>query len=99
VSDDADDNDDDDHDHDDDCYHHVRYHEVVGNKHCPIADTWWQTETGAVMIAPLPVRGWGQKPGSATMPFFGVQPALLTAEGKVMMIPNFAFNLVVYTSF
>lgn len=58
------------------------YHEVVGASTCPIADTWWQTETGAISITPLPVRGWGQKPGSATLPFFGIQPALLDPAGK-----------------
>lgn len=42
----------------------------------------WQTETGAVMIAPLPIKGWVQKPGSATLPFFGVLPVLLTPEGE-----------------
>jgi len=58
------------------------YHDVVGEGRCPIADTWWQTETGGIMIAPLPVEGWAQKPGSATFPFFGVQPVLITPEGK-----------------
>eukprot|EP00457_Paulinella_chromatophora_P001748 gb/GEZN01001750.1/.p1 GENE.gb/GEZN01001750.1/~~gb/GEZN01001750.1/.p1 ORF type:complete len:892 (+),score=89.81 gb/GEZN01001750.1/:341-2677(+) len=56
------------------------YHEVVGDRRCPVVDTWWQTETGAVMITPLPVEGWAQKPGSATLPFFGVQPAILDAN-------------------
>ena len=49
------------------------YFEVVGDSRCPIADTWWQTETGGIMIAPLPLEGWEQKPGSASFPFFGVQ--------------------------
>jgi len=57
------------------------YHDVVGEGRCPIADTWWQTETGGIMITPLPVEGWGQKPGSATFPFFGVQPVLITPDG------------------
>mmetsp|Transcript_13996 Transcript_13996/g.23183 ORF Transcript_13996/g.23183 Transcript_13996/m.23183 type:complete len:709 (-) Transcript_13996:333-2459(-) len=57
------------------------YHEVVGEGRCPIVDTWWQTETGGIMITPLPTEGWDQKPGSATMPFFGVQPAIITREG------------------
>ena len=57
------------------------YYRVVGEKLCPIVDTWWQTETGAVMISPL-AGSTPQKPGSATKPFFGVQPALLDDEGK-----------------
>ena len=59
------------------------YHRVVGEGRCPIVDTWWQTETGGVLIAPLPVAT-PQKPGSATKPFFGVQPALVDAEGKLL---------------
>jgi len=58
------------------------YYEVVGNSNCPIADTWWQTETGGISIAPLPAKGWSQKPGSAMRPFFGIQPVLLDPEGK-----------------
>jgi acetyl-CoA synthetase len=50
---------------------------------CPIVDTWWQTETGGIMITPLP-GAIGQKPGSATLPFFGVQPQLVDADGKVL---------------
>jgi acetyl-CoA synthetase len=57
------------------------YHDVVGDERCPIVDTWWQTETGGIMITPLP-GAIAQKPGSATLPFFGVQPKLLTVEGK-----------------
>ncbi len=57
------------------------YYRVVGNSRCPIMDTWWQTETGAHMLTPLP-GAIDLKPGSATMPFFGVQPVLLDAEGK-----------------
>jgi acetyl-CoA synthetase len=57
------------------------YYRVVGNSNCPIMDTWWQTETGAHMLTPLP-GAIDLKPGSATVPFFGVQPALLDAEGK-----------------
>jgi len=56
------------------------YHEV-GNARCPIVDTWWQTETGAHMITPLP-GAMPLKPGSATLPFFGVEPVLLDGEGK-----------------
>jgi len=58
------------------------YHRVVGDGRCPIVDTWWQTETGAVMIAPQPAAGFGEKPGVASRPFFGVEPALLDAEGR-----------------
>mgnify|MGYP001177490167 FL=1 len=57
------------------------YYKVVGEKRCPIVDTWWQTETGGIMITPLP-GATALKPGSATRPFFGVRPALLDSEGK-----------------
>ncbi|CAE7581140.1 acsA, partial [Symbiodinium sp. KB8] len=57
------------------------YHEVVGKKRCPIVDTWWQTETGGIMIAPLP-GATPTKPGSATMPFFGVNAKVVDNEGK-----------------
>jgi len=56
------------------------YHRVVGEGRCPIVDTWWQTETGGIMISPLP-GATPLKPGSATKPMFGVQPALVTGEG------------------
>ena len=56
------------------------YYEVVGESRCPIVDTWWQTETGGVMITPLP-GATALKPGSATHPFFGVQPQIVDAEG------------------
>ncbi|MBK8007662.1 MAG: acetate--CoA ligase [Rhizobiales bacterium] len=59
------------------------YHRVVGDSKSPIVDTWWQTETGGIMITPLP-GAIGQKPGSATLPFFGVQPQLVDADGKVL---------------
>ena len=59
------------------------YHRVVGEGRCPIVDTWWQTETGGIMIAPLP-GATDLKPGSATLPFFGVQPQLVDGEGKVL---------------
>jgi len=59
----------------------VWYHEVVGNGKCPIVDTWWQTETGSILITPLP-GATTAKPGSATLPFFGVVPAVLTPEGQ-----------------
>ena len=57
------------------------YYTVIGESRCPIVDTWWQTETGGFMITPLP-GATALKPGSATRPFFGVQPALVDADGK-----------------
>ena len=57
------------------------YFDVVGEQHCPIVDTWWQTETGGIMISPLP-GATPLKPGSATRPFFGIQPALVDGKGK-----------------
>ena len=57
------------------------YHRVIGRGRCPVTDTWWQTETGGIMIAPLP-GATPQKPGSATLPFFGVKPVLLTPDGR-----------------
>ncbi|OGT72009.1 MAG: acetate--CoA ligase [Gammaproteobacteria bacterium RIFCSPLOWO2_02_FULL_57_10] len=57
------------------------YYDIVGDGRCPIVDTWWQTETGAIMITPLP-GVTDLKPGSATLPFFGVKPALLDADGN-----------------
>jgi len=59
------------------------YHRVIGNGECPIVDTWWQTETGGILISPLP-GATDLKPGSATVPFFGVQPALVDAEGSLL---------------
>ena len=59
------------------------YYDVVGDARCPIVDTWWQTETGGIMITPLP-GATELKPGSATRPFFGVKPALLDADGNVI---------------
>ncbi len=59
------------------------YHRVVGEHRCPIVDTWWQTETGGILIAPLP-GAVGLKPGSATVPFFGVKPAIVDNEGHVL---------------
>ena len=59
------------------------YFEVVGNSRCPIVDTWWQTETGAILITPLP-GATELKPGSATTPFFGVKPGLVDAEGNIL---------------
>tara|TARA_B100001287_G_scaffold56092_1_gene44543 strand:- start:340 stop:2277 length:1938 start_codon:yes stop_codon:yes gene_type:complete len=63
------------------------YYNLIGNKKCPIIDTWWQTETGGIMISPLP--GVTElKPGSATLPFFGVDPVLLDDEGNEIMGNN-----------
>ena len=59
------------------------YHRVVGEGRCPIVDTWWQTETGAILIAPLP-GAIATKPGSATLPFFGVEPAIVDDAGNVL---------------
>jgi acetyl-CoA synthetase len=59
------------------------YHRVVGDGRCPIVDTWWQTETGGSLIAPLP-GAIDQKPGSATLPFFGVKPAIVDNEGNTI---------------
>lgn len=59
------------------------YYEVVGDSRCPIVDTWWQTETGGILITPLP-GATPLKPGSATLPFFGIRPALVDATGTVL---------------
>jgi acetyl-CoA synthetase len=59
------------------------YHRVVGEGRCPIVDTWWQTETGGILITPLP-GATVCKPGSAARPFFGVRPAIVDAEGKIL---------------
>jgi acetyl-CoA synthetase len=59
------------------------YHRVVGDGRCPVVDTWWQTETGGILISPLP-GAIAQKPGSATLPFFGVRPAIVDGDGKVL---------------
>jgi len=57
------------------------YFRVVGDERCPVVDTWWQTETGGIMISPIP-GATGLKPGAATKPFFGVKPALVDADGN-----------------
>jgi acetyl-CoA synthetase len=62
------------------------YHRVVGEERCPIVDTWWQTETGGILISPLP-GATALKPGSATRPFFGVQPQVVDASGNVIEGP------------
>jgi acetyl-CoA synthetase len=59
------------------------YYNVVGDKRCPIVDTWWQTETGGILITPL-IGAIPLKPGSATKPFFGVKPEIVDAEGNVI---------------
>jgi len=61
----------------------VWYHKVVGDERCPIVDTWWQTETGGIMISPLP-GATATKPGSATLPFFGIKPLLIDADGNTI---------------
>jgi acetyl-CoA synthetase len=57
------------------------YHRVVGDGRCPIVDTWWQTETGGILISPLP-GAIPQKPGSATLPFFGIEPVVVDDQGR-----------------
>ena len=57
------------------------YHKLIGKEKCPIVDTWWQTETGGILITPLP-GAWPTKPGSATLPFFGVDPVILKARAS-----------------
>jgi acetyl-CoA synthetase len=59
------------------------YHRVVGDGRCPVVDTWWQTETGGILITPLP-GAVDLKPGSATLPFFGVKPAIVDNEGHIL---------------
>lgn len=59
------------------------YYHVVGNSACPIVDTWWQTETGGILISPL-VGAINLKPGSATLPFFGIKPEILDTDGKLL---------------
>ena len=69
------------------------YHRVVGEDRCPIVDTWWQTETGGIMITPLP-GVTPLKPGSATLPFFGVKPVIETHFGTIAPSAGLAFRLV-----
>jgi acetyl-CoA synthetase len=59
------------------------YYHVVGEARCPVVDTWWQTETGGILITPLP-GAVDLKPGSATLPFFGVQPAIVDGDGNIL---------------
>ena len=70
------------------------YHRVVGERRCPIVDTWWQTETGGIMITPLP-GATELKPGSATRPFFGVKPALVDTDGNLIEATEASGNLVI----
>jgi len=72
------------------------YHKVVGDGRCPIVDTWWQTETGGILISPLP-GVTALKPGSATKPLFGIMPAIVDGEGK-MLEGAAAGNLVITDS-
>jgi acetyl-CoA synthetase len=72
------------------------YYNVVGEKRCPIVDTWWQTETGGILITPLP-GATPLKPGSASWPFFGVRPALVDNDGKTIEGPGEG-NLVILDS-
>ncbi|HEL2983904.1 TPA: acetate--CoA ligase [Stenotrophomonas maltophilia] len=72
------------------------YYEVVGGSRCPIVDTWWQTETGGILISPL-AGAMDLKPGSATLPFFGVQPALVNADGEIQDGPTEG-NLIIRDS-
>lgn len=69
------------------------YHEHIGGKRCPIVDTWWQTETGSIMISPLP-GATPTKPGTATLPFFGIQPEVVNEKGETVP-PNTGGKLVV----
>ncbi|NLS13985.1 acetate--CoA ligase [Vibrio sp. SM6] len=73
------------------------YYKTIGNEACPIVDTWWQTETGGILIAPLP-GATALKPGSATRPFFGVQPALVDNLGNIIEETAGEGNLVLLDS-
>ena len=73
------------------------YHKVIGKRRCPIVDTWWQTETGGIMITPLP-GATALKPGSASKPFLGVQPALVDENGQIIEATEAAGNLVITDS-
>ena len=70
------------------------YYNLIGGGRCPIVDTWWQTETGGILITPLP-GAVPLKPGSATLPFFGVEPAIMDDSGREMEGPNVSGNLVI----
>ena len=68
------------------------YYDIIGKGKCPIVDTWWQTETGGILISPLP-GATPTKPGSATLPFFGVKPALVDDEGNIIEGNSVSGNL------
>ena len=70
------------------------YYKVIGKEKCPIMDTWWQTETGGILISPLP-GAIKTKPGSATVPFFGVRPVIVDENGKVLKGNNVKGNLCI----
>ena len=73
------------------------YYEVIGKNKCPIVDTWWQTETGGILISPLP-GAIPTKPGSATLPFFGIKPVLMTEDGNEIKGDNVNGLLALKTS-
>ena len=73
------------------------YHEIIGKKRCPIVDTWWQTETGGILITPLP-GATDIKPGSATLPFFGIEPILLDENGHEIKGNNVSGLLAIKSS-
>jgi acetyl-CoA synthetase len=73
------------------------YHDVVGDGRCPVVDTWWQTETGGILITPLP-GATPAKPGSATLPFFGIEPQLVDDEGNVVEGNDVRGNLCIARS-
>ena len=73
------------------------YYKIVGKERCPIVDTWWQTETGGILISPLP-GATPTKPGSATFPFFGIHPVLMTDDGKEIKGNNVQGLLALKTS-
>ncbi|CAG0983760.1 acetyl-CoA synthetase [Myxococcaceae bacterium] len=68
----------------------IWYHRVIGKKRCPIVDTWWQTETGGILVSPLP-GAVAAKPGSCTLPFPGIEPEVLDAEGRAVKAPQGGF--------
>ncbi|HEX3525621.1 MAG TPA: acetate--CoA ligase [Thermoanaerobaculia bacterium] len=68
------------------------YHDVVGDGRCPVVDTWWQTETGGIMITPLP-GATPAKPGSATLPFFGIRPVIVNEKGEELPGNDVSGNL------
>ena len=73
------------------------YHTVIGGERCPIVDTWWQTETGGILMSPLP-GATPTKPGSATFPLFGIKPALVDDEGNLLEGNNVRGNLCMLDS-